>query len=185
MVIHDKFDFERDLEKFCQEKSSICKFRDDQKFSGKCRDLNESTINTSSLFNKLDEEFSNDFLKAKEKILEQIIEIKEEIPQQDEEVMRLDQHDMQTEVNYNDNIKSEEEINFYFNTIHKETQNLLENKKKQTKFMDLASEIIKKNISFGVADVFYNTLCMAQNREIELKQNEFFNNSSILLKIVK
>ena len=178
MIIHDKYDFARDLEKFYQEKSSITKFTDDKKFSEKLRD-------TSSLFNNLNEEFQNDFLKTKEKILEQITVKKEElIPENNEDVMIEDQNNDLAQISSLDNDKNQE-INTNYISINKETKIILENAKKYIKLEDLANQIIVKNQGFSFADVFYNTLCMAQNKEILIKQTEFFNNSLISLKIVK
>ena len=186
MIISEAYDFQNDLVKYSQAKSSIYKYLDCQNFSGNKKDLKDMNqyslnINTSNLFNNMDEEFGDDFLKTKEKILEQVTIKKEDLPIQEEnQVMEQDEI-----ANPSLLAKNEEELNIYYQSIKNATKSILKNKKSGFKFEKFIDEIREKDSNFSFPDVFYNILCMAQNREVDIKQDEYFSNSTIILKLIK
>jgi hypothetical protein len=182
-IANDKYDFEQVLIDFNREKCSISNFLDDKFGKESSLDLTDSKVNTSNLFNKLDEEFSVDFLKTKDKILDQVKEKKEEkIAENIEEEMREDQFNQ--EIN-EENIENQEEEKVNLQKLNEETIAILTKKKKGIVFDKFTEKIKEKIENIHTADVFYNSLLMAQNMDIEINQTNSFDNTSIVLRLYK
>jgi len=183
-IANDKYDFEQVLIDFNREKHTIGNFLDDRFGKETSLDFSDSKVNNSNLFNKLDEEFSVDFLKTKDKILDQVKEKKEEnIPENLEEEMKEDQFNQ--EINEEYIVNQEEEEKVVLQRLNEETIELLTKKKKGMKFDEFTEKIKEKIDKIHNADVFYNSLLMAQNIDIEINQANYFDNTSILLRLNK
>lgn len=183
IVDNKKYDFVQILNNFRSEKGSISNYLDDKILKETSLDFNDSKVNTSNLFNRLDEEFSMDFLKTKDKILEQVKEKKEDIfPEHYQDDMKEDQYHEEFNVEKNENLEEQKAV---LHRLNEKTKEILRKRKKGIGFIEFTEKLIENIEKVQTADVLYNSLIMAQNMEIEINQAQYFDNTSILLKINK